>query len=75
MNIPIGRPFRMHLPHQVIDGWELAHGQALVIDDGGHSLTSAPTLADLVRGYGGARTTWLDEEPPAQHDQQEGERS
>ncbi|MGW0566108.1 hypothetical protein [Streptomyces tauricus] len=58
----------------MLDGWELAHGQALVIDAGGHGLTWAPTLTDLVRGYGGAHTEWLDE-PPAQHHQQEGEHS
>ncbi|MEW2567670.1 hypothetical protein [Streptomyces sp. NPDC047070] len=72
----IGRPFRLRLYHQVLDGWQLGDGQALVIDDGGYGLTSAPTVTDLVRGYGGARIEWLDEEPPpAQHDQQEGQHS
>lgn len=64
----VGRPFRLHLPHQVLDGWVLADGQALVIDDGGYGLTSAATLPDLVRGYGGGHIEWP-EQVPTQHDQ------
>ncbi len=59
----IGRPFRLHLPHQVLDGWELGDGQALVIDDEGYGLTSAATLTDLLRGYGGGHIERLNEEP------------
>ncbi|MFF3891357.1 hypothetical protein [Streptomyces sp. NPDC001914] len=65
----VGQPFRLHLPHQVLDGWELTDRQALVIDDGGHSLTSAATTADLIRGYGGGHLEWLEQHHPAQHDQ------
>jgi hypothetical protein len=52
----------------VLDGWVLADGQALVIDDGGYGLTSAATLPDLVRGYGGGHIEWP-EQVPTQHDQ------
>jgi hypothetical protein len=64
----VGRPFRLHLTRQVLDGWELANGLALVIDDGGYGLTSAATLADLLRGYGGGHLEWP-EHNPTQHDQ------
>jgi hypothetical protein len=68
MSSAVGRPFRLHLRHQVLDGWELADGQAVVIDDPEYGLaTAAPTLTDLVRGYGGGRI----ERP--QHHQQQGE--
>ncbi|WP_405924888.1 hypothetical protein [Streptomyces sp. NBC_00035] len=71
LTFPIGEPFRLHLPHQVLDGWHLADGQALVIDDPEYGLASAaPTVADLVRGYGCGRIEWPDHDPE-QHDQQE----
>ncbi|MEV0477513.1 hypothetical protein [Streptomyces prunicolor] len=58
--ILIGRPFRLHLTHRVFDGWELADGQALALEDPELGLTaSASTLDDLVRGYGGGHVEWL----------------
>ncbi|MGW3410278.1 hypothetical protein [Streptomyces sp. NPDC000888] len=66
-----GRHFHLHLHHHVFDGWELDDGQALVIDDPIYGLTSAaPSLMDLIRGYGGGHIEWLDHD---QHDQEEGE--
>ncbi|MCX4974255.1 hypothetical protein [Streptomyces sp. NBC_00620] len=66
-----GRHFHLHLHHHVFDGWELEDGQALVVDDPIYGLTSAaPTLADLIRGYGGGHIEWPDHDPE-QHDQQE----
>lgn len=67
LTFSIGRPFRLHLSHQVLDGWELTDRQALVIEAGGHSLTSAAT-ADLIRGYGGGQLEWL-EQPSSTHRQ------
>jgi len=59
-----GREFRLHLPHRVLDGWITATGEAVAIEDHDLGLTaSAPTLADLIRGYGRGRIEWL---PPAQ---------
>ncbi|MEV4863243.1 hypothetical protein [Streptomyces ossamyceticus] len=53
------RPFRLHLPHQVLDGWEEPDGLAVAVDDPEYGLTSAaPTLADLSRGYGGGHIEW-----------------
>lgn len=58
-----GRAFRLHLPHLVLDGWITATGKAVVIEDDDLGLTaSAPTLTDLIRGYGRGRIEWL---PPA----------
>ncbi|MEU1496087.1 hypothetical protein [Streptomyces sp. NPDC005732] len=65
----VGRPFRLHLPYQVLGGWELTDGQALVIDDGGYGITAASTAADLIRGYGGGQLEWLEQHHPTQHDQ------
>ncbi|WP_228916830.1 hypothetical protein [Streptomyces sp. DH20] len=60
---PAVRRFRLHLTHHVFDGWVEPDGQAVAIEDAEHGLTaSAPTLEDLVRGYGGGRIEWL---PPA----------
>lgn len=60
------RPFRLRLPHQVLDGWELSGGQAVAVDDPEYGLTTAaPTLVDLIRGYGGGHITWPDEHDPA----------
>ncbi|MFE9935880.1 hypothetical protein [Streptomyces hirsutus] len=72
-----GRPFRLHLRYGlVLDGWVTADGQAVAIEDEEYGLTaSAPTLEDLIRGYGGGRVERL---PPTQHDPappaQQGER-
>lgn len=63
LTFPIGRPIRLHLPHQVLDGWELADGQALVVDDPEYGLAStALSVADLLRGYGHGHIEW-----PAHH--------
>ncbi|MFJ4322222.1 hypothetical protein ACIP3A_03750 [Streptomyces tricolor] len=66
-----GRSFRLHLAHLVLDGWITAAGEAVVIEDQDLGLTaSAPTLTDLVRGYGGGHIQWLppaSPAPPAQH--------
>ena len=62
------RPFRLHLPHQVLDGFVLADGQAVAVDDPEYGLTSAaPTLADLLRGYGGGRIEWPEHHPAPHH--------
>lgn len=67
----VGRVFRLHLAHQVLDGWVTADGQAVAIEDHAIGLTaSAPTLADLVRGYGGGRIEWPAENHPAPPAQQ-----
>ncbi|MFJ7049020.1 hypothetical protein ACIQVC_37280 [Streptomyces sp. NPDC101112] len=53
------RPFRLYLSHQVLDGWEAPDGLAVAVDDPEYGLTSAaPTLADLIRGYGGGHIEW-----------------
>lgn len=58
------RPFRLHLPHQVLGGWELADGQAVVVDDAEYGLASAaPSVADLLRGYGRGHIEWPDQDP------------
>ncbi|MEI5522511.1 hypothetical protein WB388_18070 [Streptomyces brasiliscabiei] len=65
------RPFLLHLPHQVLDGFETADGWAVAIDDPEYGLTSAaPTPADLIRGYGGGHIEWP--EPDPTHHQHEG---
>ena len=65
------RPFRLHLPHQVLDGWLTADGWAVAIDDLEYGLTSAaPTPEDLIRGYGGGHIEWPDDNPT--HHQHEG---
>lgn len=69
LTYPVGRPFRLHLPYQVLDGWELADRQALVIDAGGHGYTAAATTKDLVRGYGGGHIEWPTQQHPAQQHQ------
>ncbi|MGW0821806.1 hypothetical protein [Streptomyces sp. NPDC002845] len=71
--MPVGRPFRLHLPHQaVLDGWVEPDGQAVAVDDPDYGLTtSAPTIADLLRGYGGGHITWPDQHDPTPHHQQE----
>ncbi|GGX99135.1 hypothetical protein [Streptomyces fructofermentans] len=67
---PKRRPFKLHLPHHVFDGWEEDGGRAVAIEDPTLWITTeAPSTADLIRGYGDARIEWLDEEPPAQNDQ------
>ncbi|MFF5001736.1 hypothetical protein ACFY3G_02815 [Streptomyces phaeochromogenes] len=67
---PKRRAFKLHLPYQVFYGWEEDGGRAIAIEDATDWITtSAPSTADLIRGYGDARIEWLDEEPPAQHDQ------
>lgn len=76
MTSPVGRAFRLHLRHQVFDGWVTADGQAVAIEDQEHGLTAAAaTPDDLIRGYGGGHIEWL---PPAtQHPappEQQGER-
>lgn len=54
-----GRPIRLHLPHQVLDGFLLPDGWAVAVDDPEYGLTSAaPSLADLIRGYGGGHVEW-----------------
>ncbi|MEU9400581.1 hypothetical protein [Streptomyces sp. NPDC048242] len=55
-----GRPFLLHLHHQVeLDGFLLPDGRAVVIDDPEYGLTSAAaSIADLLRGYGGGHVTW-----------------
>lgn len=78
MTVPKG-PFRLHLAHLIVlDGWVEADGQAVVVDDPEYGLTScAPTLDDLVRGYGGARIEWPDtqhHEPPEQHEGEPSDR-
>ncbi|MBL3669083.1 hypothetical protein JL475_24430 [Streptomyces sp. M2CJ-2] len=61
---PAVRRFRLHLAHQLLDGWVEPDGRAVAIEDEEYGLTaSAPTLEDLVRGYGGGRIEWL---PPTQ---------
>jgi len=73
---PAVRQFRLHLPHHVLDGWVEPDGQAVAIEDEEFGLTaSAPSLEDLVRGYGGGRIQWLP--PTGQHPAppaQQGER-
>lgn len=70
---PAVRVFRLHLHHQVVvDGWVEADGTAVAVDDPEHGLTSsAPTVDNLVRGYGGGHITWPDQQhdaPPAPHE-------
>ncbi|MFD5656954.1 hypothetical protein [Streptomyces hirsutus] len=62
---PAGRAFRLHLHHGlVLDGWVTADGRAVAIEDLEYELTaSAPSVEDLVRGYGGGHIQWL---PPAE---------
>lgn len=70
--VPDGRPFRLHLAHRVFDGWELADGQALALEDPDLGLTAgAASVDDLLRGYGGGRIEWLRPHPTTHH-QQEG---
>lgn len=70
-----GRPFRLYLPHRVFDGWELADGQAVALEDPDLGLTaSAASVDDLLRGYGGGHLEWLHPHP-TQHHQQEGRSS
>lgn len=63
--------FKLHLPHQVFYGWQEYDGRAVAVESTDPWITTrAPTTADLIRGYGGPRIEWLNEEPPpAQHDQ------
>lgn len=69
---PTGRPFRLHLTHRVFDGWELADGRAVALEDPDLGITaSAASVDDLLRGYGGGRIEWL-RPPPTRHHQQEG---
>ncbi len=66
---PPVRVFLLQLRHQVVEGWVEPDGTAVAVDDPEHGLTSsAPTLDDLVRGYGGGHITWPDQHdaPPAQ---------
>ena len=67
---PAVRFFRLCLRHQVVvEGWVEPGGTAVAVDDPEYGLTSsAPTLDDLVRGYGGGHVTWPDQHdvPPAQ---------
>ncbi|MFB7597224.1 hypothetical protein [Streptomyces sp. NPDC056160] len=60
----IGRLFRLHLLHGlVLDGWVTADGQAVAIETP-EWIVTAPSLEDLVRGYGGGRVEWP---PPTEH--------
>lgn len=73
------RPFRLHLTDQlVLDGWVEPDGQAVTVDDPEYGLTTAaPTVEDLVRGYGRGHITWPDEqhhEPPEQHEGEPSDR-
>lgn len=72
------RRFRLHLRHRVFDGWIEPGGQAVAVDDPEYGLTtSAPTVEDLLRGYGGGHIQWPDEqhhEPPEQHEGEPGDR-
>ncbi|MFI5685872.1 hypothetical protein [Streptomyces sp. NPDC051636] len=66
INLP-GRPFRLHLPHQVLACFLLPDGWAVAIDDPEYGLTSAaPDPAELVRGYGGGRLEWPEHDPTHQ---------
>lgn len=70
------RLFRLHLRHQVVDGWIEPDGRHVTVDDPEYGLTSAaPTAADLIRGYGGGHITWPDQHdaPPAQHEGASGD--
>ncbi|WP_330339378.1 hypothetical protein [Streptomyces sp. NBC_00557] len=59
--------FRLHLPHQVLPGFLLPDGWAVAIDDLEYGLTSAaPSLPDLIRGYGGGRLEWPEHDPTYQ---------
>lgn len=71
--VPGARSFRLYLPHhRVFDGWELADGQAVALEDPDLGLTaSAASVDDLLRGYGGGHLEWLHPHP-TQHHQQEG---
>ncbi|WP_405925449.1 hypothetical protein [Streptomyces sp. NBC_00035] len=63
---PAGRAFRLHHHRLVVDGWVEPDGQAVTVDDPEYGLTSsADTLTDLVRGYGGGHIEWLP--PDGQH--------
>lgn len=73
---PPGTAFRLHLWHQVLDGWIAPDGQAVVLDDPEYGLTtSAPTVDDLLRGYGSGHITWPHQHdaPPAQHEGEPGD--
>lgn len=75
------RPFRLHLAHHlVLDGWVETDGHtAVAVDDPEHGLTSsAATVDDLIRGYGGGHITWPPDAghnaPPAQHEGEPSDR-
>ena len=54
------RGFRVHLGHgQVFDGAEFPSGLVAVIEDPEYGLmVTAPSVDDLVRGYGDGRIEW-----------------
>ncbi|MCX4993821.1 hypothetical protein [Streptomyces longwoodensis] len=59
-----GRPFRLHPRHAVVDGFLTADGWAVAIDDPEYGLTTAaPSVEDLIRGYGGGRIEWAPDGP------------
>lgn len=73
---PSGTAFRLHLRNQVLDGWIEPDGQAVALDDPEYGLTtSAPTVDDLLRGYGSGHITWpgRHDAPPAQHEGEPGD--
>lgn len=70
---PPGTPFRLHLRHWTFEGWIEPDGQAVAIEDPEYGITAAaPTVEDLLRGYGGGHIQWppppdQHNAPPAQH--------
>lgn len=59
------RAFVLRLHHgDPMPGVELPGGRAVVFDDSESGISSgAPSVADLCRGYPGARIEWADEAP------------
>lgn len=53
------RGFRLHLMGRTYDGAEFPDGRALVIEEPAYGLTvTAPSVDDLLRGYGLGRIEW-----------------
>src|SRR4051794_8427004 len=59
------RGFRLHHNGRTIHGAEFPDGEVIVADDPQHGLgTAALSLADLLKGYHGARVEWAPEDEP-----------
>jgi len=62
----LARGFRVHLRHgQVYDAAEFPSGLVTVVEDPEYGLVIVASSVDaLLRGYGGARVEWADDEGP-----------